>query len=267
MEIILAKYGELALKGANRPTFETALLKTIKRRVSAAGDFKVYKAQSTVYIEPLDEEADAELAFKLMGKVFGVSALNRAVQVEKDINALKRAAADYLKEELEAAKTFKVSAKRSDKSFPLDSPEISRQIGGYLMAEFPHLSASMSSPDLTVTAEVRDFAAYIHSGKRPAAGGMPQGTSGRAAALLSGGIDSPVAAFLAARRGLDLCAIHFMAPPYTSERALDKVERLASKLSEWCGSLPLICVPFTETQVALKQRCPEPYFTVLMRRS
>ncbi len=267
MEIILGKYGELALKGTNRPTFEAALLKTVRRRVEKAGKFRVYKAQSTVYVEPMNDEADVDKAFELMGRVFGLSALNRALEVKKDLGEIQRAAAEYLKDDLMAAKTFRVSAKRSDKNFPYNSPEISRQLGGYLLEKYPHLKVTMDEPDLNVVAEVRDYAAYVHSGKREAAGGMPTGTSGRAAVMLSGGIDSPVAAFLAARRGLDLCAVHFMSPPYTSERALDKVVRLAGELAKWCGNLALICVPFTETQVALRERCPEPLFTVLMRRS
>lgn len=267
MEIILGKYGELALKGANRSSFESALLKTVRKRVETAGNFRVYKAQSTVYVEPLDENANVDKAFELMGRVFGLSALNRALETKKEIGAIQSAAAHYLEKDLLAAKTFKVSARRSDKSFEFNSPEISRRVGGYILSKYPHLHVSMDSPDLEVVCEVRDYGAYVHSGKLPAAGGMPTGTSGRAVALLSGGIDSPVSTFLAARRGLDICALHFMSPPYTSERALDKVVRLAGKLSQWTGNLALICIPFTETQVALRERCPEPFFTVLMRRS
>ncbi|MEG0750416.1 MAG: tRNA uracil 4-sulfurtransferase ThiI [Oscillospiraceae bacterium] len=266
-EIILAKYGELALKGQNRPVFESALLKTIRRRVATVGKFRVYKAQSTVYVEPQDDEADVNQAFELMSRVFGISALSKAGEVQKDIVEIERAAVERLGGELAAAKTFRVSAKRSDKSFPLNSPQIGCELGGYILERFPHLTVAMTDPDVNVVVEVRDYAAYVHGGSVTGAGGMPTGTSGRAAVMLSGGIDSPVAAFMAARRGLDLVAVHFMSPPYTSERALDKVDRLASVLSRWCGNLALICVPFTETQVALRESCPEELFTVLMRRS
>ena len=266
-EIMLAKYGELALKGLNRSTFEAALLKTIRRRVSYSGNFKVYKAQSTVYIEPLDDAADISDACSKLKKVFGLSALNRALITEKDFDAICRDTVEYLGRELGSAKTFKVSAKRSDKKFPMDSMELSRELGGYILSKYPHLSVSMERPELNVVVEIRDFAAYIHSGKIEAAGGMPTGTSGRAAVMLSGGIDSPVATYMMAKRGLDLCAVHFMSPPYTGERALDKVVRLAGILSGYCGNLALLCVPFTDTQLAIKNGCPEELFTILMRRS
>ncbi len=266
-EILLAKYGELALKGLNKGTFESALLKTIRRRTGAAGNFKVYKAQSTIYIEPLDDAADVTKACDMLSRVFGLSAIDRALIVEKDFDKICAAAADYLAPQLEAARTFKVSAKRSDKTFPLDSMEIGRRLGYYLGERFSHLEADMKHPDVHVVVEVRDFAAYIHSGNLPAAGGMPTGTSGRAAVMLSGGIDSPVAAYMMAKRGLDLVGVHFMSPPYTSERALDKVVRLAGLVSRWCGNLPLLCVPFTDVQLAIKENGPEDLFTILMRRS
>ncbi|MEA4912346.1 MAG: tRNA uracil 4-sulfurtransferase ThiI [Oscillospiraceae bacterium] len=266
-EILLAKYGELALKGLNKGTFESALLKTVRRRMEAAGNFKVYKAQSTVYIEPLDDDADVTKAFELLSRVFGLSAIDRALVVEKDFDKICTGAAEYLAPVLREAKTFKVSAKRSDKRFPLDSMQIGKQLGDYLGERFPHLEADMKHPDARVVVEVRDFAAYVHSGNRPGAGGMPTGTSGRAAVLLSGGIDSPVAAYMMAKRGLDLIGIHFMSPPYTSERALDKAARLAGLVSRWCGNLPLLCVPFTDIQLAIRDNGPEELFTVLMRRS
>lgn len=266
-EILLAKYGELALKGLNKSSFEAQLLKTVKRRVATAGNYKVYKAQSTVYIEPLDDGCDLQAACAQLQRVFGIAAINRARLTEKDFDAICRDAADYLSDTLSAAKTFKVSAKRADKSFPMDSMELSRQLGGYLLSRFPNLSARMDDPEVTVVVEVRDYAAFIHSGKIPAAGGMPTGTSGRAAVMLSGGIDSPVAAWMMAKRGLDLIGVHFMSPPYTGERALDKVERLAHKISLYTGNFVLLRVPFTETQLAIRDGAPQEYFTVLMRRS
>ncbi|MEG1268478.1 MAG: tRNA uracil 4-sulfurtransferase ThiI [Oscillospiraceae bacterium] len=266
-KILLAKYGEIALKGLNRSSFEAVLLKTIRRRMQFAGEFKVYKAQSTVYIEPLNESADVDRACDILKCIFGLSAINRAQICEKNFESMCETAVEYLADQLQSARTFKVESKRSDKSFPMNSMELSCELGGYILEKFPHLSVTMNKPDLTVVAEVRDFAAYIHSGKIEAAGGMPVGTSGRAAIMLSGGIDSPVAAYTMAKRGLDLCGVHFMSPPYTSERALDKVERLSGLISRYCGNFALFCIPFTETQVAIRDNCPDELFTVLMRRS
>lgn len=266
-EIILAKYGELALKGLNKGSFESALIKTVKRRVACAGEFSVRHAQSTIYIQPENDDSNVSLACELTQRVFGLSAINRAAMCEKSFDAICETAVQYLAPQLSAAKTFKVDAKRSDKSFPLDSMQIGAQLGGYILERFPHLQAEMKRPQLTVTAEVRDFGAYVHCGNIGAAGGMPSGTSGRAAVMLSGGIDSPVAAYMMAKRGLDLVAVHFQSPPYTSERALQKVYALACIVSRWCGCLPVFAVPFTDIQLRLREKCPEQLFTVLMRRS
>ncbi len=266
-EILLAKYGEIALKGLNKPTFESALLKTIRRRVELAGIFKVHRAQSTVYIEPQDENADVTAALEQLKRVFGLSALNRAAECKKDVDEISRTALEYLGEELKCAGTCKVSAKRSDKNFPLNSMELASAVADVIFDAFPHLKADMKKPDIEVIIEIRETAAYVHGPKINAAGGLPSGTSGRAAVMLSGGIDSPVAAHAMAKRGLDLVAVHFMSPPYTSEYALDKVQRLASVISRWSGNLPLVCIKFTDIQVLLKEKCPEELFTVLMRRS
>jgi thiamine biosynthesis protein ThiI len=266
-ELLLAKYGELALKGLNRSGFEAQMLKTIRRRVESCGDFKVYKAQSTVYIEPWQQGCDIDTALERLTKVFGIAAICRAGTTQKNFADICADTRAYLGPKLDRAKTFKVLAKRADKTFPMDSMELARELGGYLLSAFPHLSVRMDAPDVTVTVEIRDFAAYIHSGKIKAAGGMPTGTSGRAAVMLSGGIDSPVAAWMMAKRGLDLCGVHFMSPPYTGERARDKVVRLAKKISAYTTNFPLLCVPFTETQLAIRDGAPEEYFTILMRRS
>lgn len=266
-ETLLAKYGEIALKGLNRNMFETSLLKTIRRRIQCAGDFNVYAAQSTVYIEPCSEEADIDEVELQLGRVFGLSAICRAMVVEKDIDAICAGAAEYVKEEMNKAVNFRVTTKRSDKKFPLTSMEVSRIVGGYLLSKYHNVKVTMDNPDVTVTVEVRDYMAYIHTGNKPAAGGLPTGTSGRAAVMLSGGIDSPVALYMMAKRGIDPVAVHFMSPPYTSERAHDKVMRLVGILSKYVGNVALLSVNFTEVQVAIRDRCPEEYFTVIMRRS
>ncbi|MEG1016389.1 MAG: tRNA uracil 4-sulfurtransferase ThiI, partial [Oscillospiraceae bacterium] len=266
-EVLLAKYGELALKGLNKGTFEAAMLKTIKRRMAVAGEFDVKKAQSTVYIEPKNEDADVDKACEMLRRVFGISAINRALLTFKDFDIICQNVVEYLKTDLAKARTFKVSAKRSDKSFHMNSMELACEVGGYILERFPNLEVKMDDPDLNVVVEIREYGAYIHKGKIEAAGGMPTGTSGRAAVMISGGIDSPVAAWMMAKRGVDLCGIHFMSPPYTSEAALDKVVRLSSIVSRWSGNFVLTCVPFTETQVLIRDNCPPDLFTVLMRRS
>ena len=266
-EILLFKYGEVTLKGLNKAQFEIAMIKTVRRRLQDLGEFKVYRAQSTLYAEPMEDGIDMDAALKRAQNIFGFSAINRAHCCEKDIDAICRTAEQYYGERLSRAKTFKVAAKRSDKSFPLNSQEIGRDVGGYLLGRHPPLEVRMHEPEVTVVVEVRDFAAYVHDGKIRAAGGMPTGTSGRAAVLMSGGIDSPVAAYTTAKRGMDLCGIHFMSPPYTSERALEKVVTLSRRIADYTGNFALLCVPFAEVQLEIGRKCPEELFTVLMRRS
>ena len=266
-ELILAYQGEMALKGLNRATFESILMKTMRRRLGSLGEFKVYKAQSTLYAEPLDEAADMDEAFSRVQKIFGIAAVSRAAVCEKNFDAIARTAAAYLEEPLRAARTFKVSAKRSDKSFPMNSMEISRELGAVLLQAYPHLKVDVHHPQINVTVEVRDFAAYVHGGKQPGAGGLPVSTSGKAALLLSGGLDSPVAGYMMAKRGLSLCCVHFASPPYTSERARMKVLQLAKELSPWTGNLNVYVVPYTAAQEYLRDHCPQDLFTVLMRRS
>lgn len=241
------------------------LIRNAKRSLSQIGDFKFYKAQSTFYVEPR-EDCDLDKAAQALSKVFGISALCRALIVEKDFEAVKPAAADYLRDVLEAASTFKVTAKRADKSFQPASPEICAELGGYLLERYPHLKVDVRNPEITVTVEIRDFAAYVHTDQIPGAGGIPVGTGGQAALLLSGGIDSPVAGYMMAKRGLKVLAIHFASPPYTSERAEEKVHILCNKLTPYLGHIRLCVVPFTELQERIKADCPEEYFTLIMRR-
>ncbi len=265
-ELFLLKNGEVALKGLNRGAFEDLLIKNAKRRVAPAGHFKFYKAQSTIYCEPVDEKADMEAAFEALLKMFGVAAICRACEVEKDFEKILDIAPIYLEKKLSEVSTFKVEAKRSDKGFKLKSPEIAAQLGEKLLESFPHLKVDVHDPDIVVTVEIRDFAAYIHAGTTPGAGGLPVGSSGRAALLLSGGIDSPVAGYMMAKRGLQLDAIHFYSPPYTGERALDKVVELCRKLTDYAGFINLYTVHFTEIQKQILEKCPEDLFTVIMRR-
>lgn len=265
-EIILIKNGELVLKGLNRSTFEDTLIKNIKNHLSSVGRFSVKKAQSTIFIEPIGDDFDMDAAIERIGKIFGIAGYCRACICEKDINDIIAKSDLYLADCLKSAKTFKVEAKRADKRFPYKSPEICSMLGGHLLECFPNLSVDVHNPDITVTVEVRDYNAYIRAGQLHGAGGLPTGTAGRAAVLISGGIDSPVAAWTMAKRGLELNAIHFASPPYTSPRAELKVKQLLSKVAAYCGTIRLGVVPFTEIQQQIAEKCPEEFFTLIMRR-
>lgn len=266
-QLIICYLGEVALKGLNKSTFEAQLMKTIRRRIKSLGEFKVYKAQSTFYIEPLNEDADIDTAFEKIGKIFGISAISKAIVVEKDFDAISAAAPEYLSETLKNAKTFKVMAKRSDKSFPMGSLEIARELGAVILDKFPHLKVDVINPQAIVMVEIRDYGAYIHGGKHPGAGGMPVSSSGKGALMLSGGIDSPVAAYMMAKRGMNLMSVHFASPPYTSERAKQKVIALCEKLVDYTGDMALFVVPFTKPQEYIRDNGVAELFTVLMRRS
>lgn len=265
-EIILAKYGEMALKGLNKRTFEDVLVKNIKRRLKDLGKTNITRAQSTIFIDSYEEKYDTDEAVDRLKKVFGIAALCRAAVCEKQFDDIKRVSLEYLEEALSYASTFKVTAKRADKSFPMKSPEICRELGGALLSRFDNLKVDVNNPEVTVTVEIRDSKAYVHGENIKGAGGLPVGTSGHAMLLLSGGIDSPVAGYMLAKRGVHISAVHYVSPPYTSERARLKVEQLCERLTDYCGSIAFFCVPFTEIQEAIKNHCPEEFFTIIMRR-
>lgn len=265
-EIILCKYGEIALKGLNKSAFESMMVKSIKRRLRSAGQFRITKSQSTLYVEPLSEDCDVDDVVDRLSKIFGIVKICRCCVLEKDMNEILTKSLDYIEDEMETVRTFKVDAKRSDKRFPLKSPEICREMGGAILERFPHLKVDVHNPDVTVIVEIREEKAYVHAGQIEGAGGIPVGSSGKAMLLLSGGIDSPVAGYMMARRGAIVDAIHFEAPPYTSERARMKVEKLAKLMTAYCGDIRFHCVPFTKIQETLRDNCPEELFTILMRR-
>ncbi len=264
-EIILIKNGELALKGLNRKNFESLLIKNMKRRLEDVGNFKFTACQSTITVEG-DENSDMSKAFERLRYVFGIAGLSIAAVAEKNMESILNTATEYLEDELLVAKTFKVTAKRSDKSFSLKSPEICMETGGHILSKFPHLKVDVHNPDLIVTVEVRDFGVYIHGNQLKGAGGMPVGSSGKAALLVSGGIDSPVAGWMMSKRGLQLIGIHFAAPPYTSELAEKKVCMLTQKVAKYSGRIKLYIVEFTKIQECIKDNCPEDLFTLIMRR-
>lgn len=265
-EIILIKNGELALKGLNRSTFEDILIKNIRKRIKPLGEFEYRKEQSTVAVVPMDNFIDMDEVSDRISRVFGIAAYSRALQVEKAMDVILKNAPVYLAEQLKAAKTFKVEGKRSDKKFPLKSPEISAEVGGAILSAFPHLRVDVKNPDILVTIEIREKFAFIRGNQTKGAGGMPTGTAGKSSILISGGIDSPVAAYMMAKRGLVLNAIHFASPPYTSPQSEEKVHNLLRQVSRYSGNITLFTVGFTEIQEEIRDKCPEDLFTLIMRR-
>lgn len=265
-EIILCKYGEIVLKGANRKYFEDALCRTMRRKAKKYGEFDIYRSQSTLYVQPMNEDCDIDGMFEAARKVFGIVTVNRCAVAEKDYESIAKTAREYLPAYLRNKKTFKVEGKRSDKSFPMDSMALSREIGGVILSASPHLRVDVHDPEIVVRVEIREYGAYIHAGQVKGAGGMPVGTNGKGLLLLSGGIDSPVAGYMIAKRGVQLEAVHFESFPYTSERAREKVLSLAKIVSEYAGPIQTHVISLTKIQEQIARTCNEDYFTLLLRR-
>lgn len=266
-EILLCKYGEIVLKGANKRYFEDILCKELRKRAKKHGNFEISRAQSTIYIRPLDDFADIDGMYDSAMKTFGIAAIGRAAVCKKDIEDIKRVAREYIPEFLDGKKTFKVEGKRSDKTFPYNSMQLAEMIGGEILeATHGKVRVDVHHPDVVVKVEIREQAAYVHAGQRSAAGGLPVGTSGHGLLLLSGGIDSPVAGYMMAKRGVRVEAIHFESFPYTSEMARDKVIRLARTVAAYAGDIYVHVVSLTKIQEELVKHCDEDYFTLLLRR-
>ena len=265
-EMILLKLGEMVLKGLNRRSFEDKLQANLHRRLNPYGQFRVYTRQSTTDVDPMNEQCDVPGAFEAIKKVFGIVGVSLARPCEKDKDAILNTAKEFLDEKLCSARTFKVETKRADKSFPMNSIQLSQYVGGELHEAYDNLEVDVHNPELTVHVEVRDYAAYVHADAEPGAGGLPVGINGRAVSLLSGGIDSPVSSYMIAKRGVALEMVHFFSYPYTSPEAKEKVIELARLLTPYCGRLTLHIVPFTAIQEELRRSCPEELFTVVMRR-
>ena len=265
-EIFLMKLGEIVLKGANKRQFESRLRQNVRRRMKKYGNFDVYIMQSTVYVEPMDDLCDVDGAWEACRSIFGVVSLCRCRPCEKTADAIFEAIENYLGDDLDCARSFKVESKRSDKRFPLTSIQLSQEIGGRLAEAHPTVAVYVHHPDYTVFVEVRDLAAYVHGPAEPGAGGLPTGVGGRAMCLLSGGIDSPVAAYMIGKRGVEIEAVHFFSYPYTSQLAKDKVIELARLVTKYTGRMTVNVVSFTEIQEAIRDNCPEEFFTLIMRR-
>lgn len=264
-EVLLLKCGEIILKGLNRKSFEDKLLGNIKRRLKHVANCEIYMRQSVIYVW-INEEDDADAVVDATSKIFGINLICRAAVCEKNIEAMQKTAEEYLADKIANAKSFKVETKRGDKRFPMTSIQVSQHIGGELAFKYKHMKPDMHNPELTVYFEIRDEYAFVHSGAVAGAGGMPVGTNGKAAMLLSGGIDSPVAGYMMSKRGLELVAVHFFSYPYTSERAKEKVIELAEIMTAYTGRMPLIVVPFTKIQEQIRENCHEELFTLIMRR-
>ena len=265
-DIILLKLGEIVLKGLNRRSFEQKLMGNIKRRLERIGNFRTYLMQSTAYIEPVDDTSDMDAAFEAMTKVFGIASVNRASGCEKEPQKIAELAVSYLRDDMLSARSFKVECKRSDKRFPMTSIELAQFVGGELAEAYTSCAVDVHEPELTVHVEIRDLAAYVHAAPTPGAGGMPVGCNGVGVTLLSGGIDSPVSTYMIAKRGVRLIPVHFFSFPYTSEQAKQKVVELAELLTVYCGAMTIEVVPFTHIQEEIRAKCPEEYFTLIMRR-
>ena len=268
-EVILCKYGEVILKGANRSEFEAKMIKELKRRAKRFGNFKIHYAQSTVFCEPLDEDS-AEMMDEMTEQakhVFGFVGVTRAIACEKKLDVILDMVRKYIPEKLRGYKTFKATAKRSDKRFPLGSPELAGEVGAAVLeAMGGKIKVDLHNPEITVQVEIRENEAYIHAGQEKGAGGIPAGSSGKGLLLLSGGIDSPVAGFMMAKRGVQIEAIHFESYPYTSERARDKVLSLAKSLTDYTMRMRVHIISLTHIQELIRDNCDEDYFTLLLRR-
>lgn len=264
-EVILCKYGEIILKGANRATFESSLVKELRRRASPLGTFKIYFRQSTIYIEPQDDFSDMDAMYNTARHVFGIVGVTRCAVCEKNMDSILATVRAYLPEKLEGKRTFKVEAKRSDKRFPLKSPEISAEVGGVILSMVRGIRVDVHNPEVTIGVEVRDEHAYVRAAQESGAGGLPIRSAGRGLLLLSGGIDSPVAGCMMAKRGMEIEAVHFDSFPYTSERALEKVMTLAEEMCEFCSRIHVHTISLTHIQEAIRDNCDEDYFTLLLR--
>lgn len=261
--IILVKVGEVHLKGLNRPYFEKKLINHIRTAVKPYGGV-VKSAQSRIYVCGIDE-ARTDEAMKKLSKIFGIHALSKAVVAQKNMESIAGTVIDTLRAEGITSGSFKIKARRSDKRFPLESPEICAQLGGAVLEAMPDMRVDVHTPEHIIEVEVREEV-YIYTSEMPAVGGMPVGTNGKAMLLLSGGIDSPVAGYMIAKRGVVLEAVHFHSFPHTSERAKEKVIELARILADYCGPIRLHIVSFTQLQEAIYTNCPDKTITVVMRR-
>ena len=258
-ELLMVRYGEIYLKGLNRPFFQNLLLSRVKSAVKLYTT-NVFLHDSRIYVRDME---DMESCLKAVQKVFGVHSVCPAIEMDKtDFDAICEQGLRLMDG---LSGSFKVLARRADKRYPMDSPQICAQMGEYILERRPDLRVDVRNPDHILNVEIRDQA-YLYAKVFPAPGGMPVGSNGKAALLLSGGIDSPVAGYMIAKRGVSMVAVHFYSFPYTGERSKEKVVELARILSGYCGGMRMYIVPFTDIQMRIHESCPEDYTTLIMRR-
>ncbi|HBF5453481.1 TPA: tRNA 4-thiouridine(8) synthase ThiI [Clostridioides difficile] len=264
--ILIVKYGEIGVKGKNRYIFENRLIRNIRNMLKPIGRFNVYKEYGRIYVDL--EDYDYEEVIEEVRKVFGIVGVCPGVRAKKDYDTLKEIALKMLEEKIEAGyKTFKVESRRGDKSFGLTSQEMSMDIGGYLLSKVgDRINVDVRNPEVKIKCEYREFHTMVYSDTIPGYGGLPLGTNGRAMSLLSGGIDSPVATWMVAKRGMEVEAVHFHSYPFTSERSQEKVKDLAKILAKYCGRVRLHKVNILEIQKAIGENCNEEEATILSRR-
>ena len=267
--VFLIKYGELAIKGKNRHLFENKLVSNVKRNLKEIGEFIVTKEQGRIMVEPVEDDSiDVESVIDKLGRIFGIVGIAYGIQDEEvSFEAVKRLARVQMEQIVgDKQVTFKVDTRRADKRFPMTSMEVSCELGAYLLDEFKDaIKVDVRKPEITLMVEIRNHT-YVYLKTYKGAGGMPYGTNGKATLLLSGGIDSPVAGWMIAKRGVEVDAVYFHAPPYTSDRAKQKVVDLAKKVSMYTGNLKLHVVNFTDIQLKIYERCPHEELTIIMRR-
>ena len=265
--IFIVRCGEVALKGMNKPYFERMLLDRIKKLLKKFDGVKAYRHEGLIYVRA-DKSLDKQAIIKEISKVFGVASISPAVECESNMEAIGKAAVEYMLEAIEerGIKTFKVEAKRADKNFPVKSPDIGRQVGAAVLKGCKVLKVDVHDPDCRLFVDVRHDLTYIYQDKIPGYGGLPLGTNGKGMTLLSGGIDSPVATWMMAKRGMLIEAVHFHSYPYTSQRAQEKVEELASLVATYCGRFKMHVINLLPIQEQIVQNCPEEETTILVRR-
>ncbi|WP_301172261.1 tRNA uracil 4-sulfurtransferase ThiI [Brevibacillus nitrificans] len=263
-DVILIRYGELALKGKNRDMFEETLVRSVKSVLRSFFKIKVRRNYGRMYVELHGE--DAYEVMDRLKRVFGISSFSPTIQVDPDIDTIKERSLELIRQMNPEPRNFRVVTRRADKRYPIPSMEVNRIVGTHILRALPKIKVDVHEPEAIVNIEIRTEGTYISCETIPGPGGLPVGVSGKVLLLLSGGIDSPVAGWMMMKRGVTLEAIHFHSYPYTSERSLEKVRDLAQKLTKWGGTIRLHVVPFTEIQTAIREKCPEDYLITIMRR-
>ncbi|MEE6729626.1 tRNA 4-thiouridine(8) synthase ThiI [Pediococcus pentosaceus] len=261
---IMVRYGELSTKGKNRKDFIARLGGNIRKSLKDFEDVEIHPNRDRTHVTLNGTDSDAVI--NRLKKVFGIQNFSPMLKVEKTMEAVQAGALEMMKEQLKPGMTFKINTRRSDKEFAINTDTMNRELGGFILDNFPDNDVKMKNPDITLRVEIRSNGIFLTSEVINGAGGLPVGTAGKGMMMLSGGIDSPVAGYLGMKRGVEMEMVHFFSPPYTSEQALAKAKELSGKLAAYSGSVQFIKVPFTEIQETIKEKCPEGYLMTIQRR-